>query len=43
VVYTGFISDWKAFFNLRTAENAHPDIRKLALDLQEQFKQQGLI
>jgi thymidylate synthase (FAD) len=43
VVYTGFVSDWKHFFELRTAPNAHPDIRKLALDLQEQFKQQGLI
>jgi thymidylate synthase (FAD) len=43
VVYTGFVSDWKHFFELRTAENAHPDIRKLAIELQEQFKQQGLI
>jgi thymidylate synthase (FAD) len=43
VVYTGFVSDWKAFFKLRTAENAHPDIRKLAIELEEQFKQKDLI
>jgi thymidylate synthase (FAD) len=43
VVYTGFISDWKHFFELRTVPNAHPDIAKLATDLQKQFKKQGLI
>jgi thymidylate synthase (FAD) len=43
VIYTGFVSDWKHFFELRTAENAHPDIRKLALDLQKQFKEKGII
>jgi thymidylate synthase (FAD) len=43
IVYTGFISDWKHFFNLRTASNAHPDIKALALDLQEQFKNKSLI
>jgi thymidylate synthase (FAD) len=42
VVYTGFVSDWKAFFKLRTAENAHPDIRKLAVELEKQFKQNEL-
>lgn len=43
VVYTGFISDWKHFFGLRAAPNAHPDIKKLAVNLQEQFKSQHLI
>jgi thymidylate synthase (FAD) len=43
VVYTGFVSDWKHFFELRTAENAHPDIRELAIKLQKQFKEKDLI
>jgi thymidylate synthase (FAD) len=43
VVYTGFISDWKHFFGLRAAPNAHPDIKKLAVNLQQQFKSQHLI
>jgi thymidylate synthase (FAD) len=43
VVVTGFVSDWKHFFELRTAGNAHPDIRALALNLQEQFKQMMFI
>jgi thymidylate synthase (FAD) len=30
VVYTGFEDDWKHFFDLRCAESAHPDVRKLA-------------
>ena len=37
IVVTGFIDDWKHFFELRCASVAHPDIRKLALDLQKQF------
>ena len=37
IVVTGFIDDWKHFFELRCASAAHPDIRKLALDLQKQF------
>ena len=37
VIYTGFVSDWRHFFDLRCAENAHPDIRKLAVELKEQF------
>lgn len=37
IVVTGFESDWKHFFELRTAGSAHPDIRKLALELQEKL------
>ena len=37
IVVTGFESDWEHFFELRTAGAAHPDMRKLALDLQEKL------
>lgn len=42
IVITGFISDWKNFFKLRTANNAHPQIRELATTLQNQFKNEHL-
>lgn len=37
IVVTGFESDWEHFFELRTADAAHPDMRKLALELQEKL------
>ena len=37
IVVTGFESDWNHFFELRTAGSAHPDIRKLAIELQEKL------
>lgn len=43
IVVTGFINDWKHFFELRCDNTAHPDIRKLALDLQKQFIDRNLI
>ena len=43
IVVTGFIDDWKHFFELRCDNAAHPDIRKLALDLQKQFIDKNLI
>ena len=43
IVVTGFIDDWKHFFELRCDNAAHPDIRKLALDLQKQFRDRELI
>ena len=43
IVVTGFIDDWKHFFKLRCDNAAHPDIRKLALDLQKQFTERNLI
>lgn len=35
VCMTGFMSDWEHFFELRTAQNAHPQMRELAILLQE--------
>lgn len=43
IVVTAFIEDWKHFFKLRCDSAAHPDIRKLALDLQKQFIDRKLI
>lgn len=43
VVMTGFIDDWKHFFELRCAPNAHPDMQVLANQLKEQFEQNKLI
>lgn len=37
LVMTGFVSDWKHFFFLRTLMNAHPQARELAIPLQEEF------
>lgn len=35
LVMTGFISDWKHLFELRTAQNAHPQMRELVIPLKE--------
>ena len=43
VIYTGFVSDWKHFFKLRTASSAHPQTRELAIPLEEEFKKLNLI
>lgn len=43
IIMTGFVSDWKHFFELRTAENAHPEMRRLAIPLMEKFKQLEII
>ena len=43
IVVTAFIDDWKHFFELRCDSAAHPDIRRLALDLQKQFIDRKLI
>lgn len=43
LVMTGFISDWKHFFELRTAGAAHPQARELALPLKEEFLTRGYI
>ena len=37
IVMTGFVSDWKHFFDLRCAPNAHPDMKHLADKLKEEF------
>lgn len=38
VCMTGFQSDWDHFFELRCAQAAHPQMRELAIPLQETFK-----
>lgn len=43
LVITGFVSDWKHFFELRCSQAAHPDIRVLAIPLEKEFKKQKLI
>ena len=43
LVMTGFISDWKHFFELRCASSAHPQARELAIPLKEEFIKKGYI
>ena len=43
MVMTGFVSDWKNFFELRDAASAHPQAQELAHPLHETFIQRGLI
>ena len=42
LVHTAYVSDWINFLKLRCAENAHPDIRVLALQIKEDFIKNGL-
>ena len=37
LVMTGFVSDWKYFFELRCDSAAHPQARELAIPLREEF------
>ena len=37
LIMTGFVDDWKEFFKLRTALNAHPEARELATKAKEQL------
>lgn len=43
LVMTGFISDWKHFFELRCDKAAHPQAQELAIPLQEEFIKRGYI
>ena len=43
VMYTGFVSDWKHFFELRTSVGAHPDARAIAIPLKEKFNELNLL
>lgn len=43
LVMTGFVSDWKHFFELRDASSAHPQAQELAKPLHEEFIKRGLI
>ena len=42
-VMTGFVSDWRHFFELRCPANAHPQARELAIPLREEFVRRKLI
>lgn len=43
LVMTGFVSDWKHFFELRCTTNAHPQARELAIPLREEFIRKSYI
>lgn len=42
-IMTGTIEQWKGFFKLRCAPNAHPQARELAIPLEEEFKNRKYI
>ena len=43
LMMTGFVSDWKHFFELRCSKAAHPQSQELAIPLEEEFKHLGLL
>jgi thymidylate synthase (FAD) len=43
LIMTGSIEQWKGFFKLRCAKDAHPQARELAIPLEEEFKTLKLI
>lgn len=43
LIMTGTIEQWKGFFKLRDAKDAHPQARELAQPLHEEFIKKGLI
>lgn len=43
IVMTGYIDDWKEFFKLRCDKAAHPEARRLAIPLKEEFIKRNLI
>lgn len=43
LVMTGFVDDWKHFFELRCDKSAHPQARELAIPLREEFVKRGYI
>lgn len=43
LVMTGFISDWKHFFELRCSPAAHPQAQELAIPLKEEFIKRNLL
>lgn len=43
LIHTAFVSDWKHFFELRTAKDAHPSARELAIPLHLEFEKLNLI
>ena len=43
LMMTGFVTDWKHFFELRCSKAAHPQSQELAIPLEEEFKKLNLI
>lgn len=43
LIITGFVSNWKHFFELRTAKGAHPQAQEIAIPLQQEFIKRKLI
>ena len=43
LMMTGFVSDWKHFFELRCSKAAHPQSQELAIPLEQEFKKLNLI
>ena len=43
LVMTGTVEQWKAFFELRGANDAHPQSRELVIPLREEFIRRGLL
>lgn len=43
LIMTGFVSDWKHFFELRCDNVAHPQARELAIPLKEEFLKRNYI
>lgn len=43
LVHTAFVSDWKHFFDLRCASNAHPQAQQLAIPLYKEFQNKGWV
>jgi len=43
VVMTGFVSDWKHFFELRCNKTAHPQMQELAIPLRQMFIDRNFI
>lgn len=43
LVMTGFVDDWKHFFELRCASSAHPQARELAEPLYSEFVKRGYL
>ena len=43
LIMTGFVSDWKHFFELRCASSAHPQARELAEPLYSEFVKRGYL
>lgn len=43
IVITGFVNDWKHFFDLRCSPMAHPQMNELSIPLLEEFYKIGLL